>query len=291
MDRNYYYRILGVRSDATPAQIKAAYETRIARLNSADYDDEPGYARRKKEQATKAYRVLLGAAPPVSKVQKKAYFEKFKDAIENREGMDRDDFDRDTSKPKLKLPNISLPKRRQGRTVNKSKIVLITIILIIATTIMGIASAIIGIVRNFDSGYDYDDYLYMEEFEDAEELFLGLSYYDMLDTSTIAANQSKIVWNDGIDKYGAGELFNSTLDILYRLNIYDAEEFYTYTTGDEDFYLDHDDYDCATTLIIWLRAPSFDDVAGATNLYNNKPILSLTDYMEYLEEYIYEYCY
>ena len=59
MDRNYYYRILGVRSDATPAQIKAAYDTRIARLSSADYADEPEYARRKKEQATNAGKSLV----------------------------------------------------------------------------------------------------------------------------------------------------------------------------------------------------------------------------------------
>ena len=63
MDRNYYYRILGLRSDATPAQIRDAYNIRMARLDSADFADEPEYARRKKAQATQAYKVLMGVAP------------------------------------------------------------------------------------------------------------------------------------------------------------------------------------------------------------------------------------
>ena len=66
MDRNYYYRILGLNENATSKQIKQAYEERIAKLSSADYRDDPFYAEKKKRQATEAYRVLTGSAPPVS---------------------------------------------------------------------------------------------------------------------------------------------------------------------------------------------------------------------------------
>ena len=41
MDRNYYYRILGLSEGATPNQIKTAYEKRMAKLDSADYRDDP----------------------------------------------------------------------------------------------------------------------------------------------------------------------------------------------------------------------------------------------------------
>ena len=67
MDRNYYYRLLGLSEGASQQEIRAAYETRIARLDSDDYRDDPEYVERKKRQATDAYRVLTGSAPPVSK--------------------------------------------------------------------------------------------------------------------------------------------------------------------------------------------------------------------------------
>ena len=58
MDRNYYYRILGLNENATSKQIKQAYEERIAKLSSADYRDDPFYAEKKKRQATEAYRAV-----------------------------------------------------------------------------------------------------------------------------------------------------------------------------------------------------------------------------------------
>ena len=88
MDKRYYYRILGLVGEPTRDQIEAAYETRIAKLRSSDYGDDPLYARRKISEVTMAYKVLTGSAPPVSKGQKKMAFERFKDYIENREGND-----------------------------------------------------------------------------------------------------------------------------------------------------------------------------------------------------------
>ena len=96
MDRNYYYRILGVRSDATPAQIRDAYNIRMARLDSADFADGPEYARRKKAQATQAYKVLMGVAPAATAAQKESRFERHKDRIERREGFEKDPFDEET---------------------------------------------------------------------------------------------------------------------------------------------------------------------------------------------------
>lgn len=48
MDKNYYYRVLGVKKDATTQQIKKAYDDRIARLNSADYADDAAYVKKRK---------------------------------------------------------------------------------------------------------------------------------------------------------------------------------------------------------------------------------------------------
>ena len=80
-----------------------------------------------------------------------------------------------------------------------------------------------------------------------------------------------------------------TTDILWWVGIYESPyEFYDYYTGIEGYYDDYDDYDCAMILIDWIGAPAFEEIAGSTNLYNDETILSLTDYMEYLEEYTFE---
>ncbi len=83
-----HYRILGLTGEPTEEQIKSAYETRMSKLRSSDYGDDPMYAKRKMDEVTMAYKVLTGSSPPISKGQKKIAFEHFKDYIENREGND-----------------------------------------------------------------------------------------------------------------------------------------------------------------------------------------------------------
>ena len=68
MDKKYYYRMLGItRSNPTQQQIREAYDQRMAKLNSSDYEDDRQYARKKMKEATMAYSVLTGAAPSVTK--------------------------------------------------------------------------------------------------------------------------------------------------------------------------------------------------------------------------------
>ena len=291
MDRNYYYRVLGVRSDATPAQIKAAYDARIARLSSEDYADEPEYARRKKEQATKAYKVLTGAAPAATKAQREDRFERHKDRIERREGFE-DDFDRkysekrESRKSKASTPKISLGKKAVQSTADKAK-------LSVAGTAITILVIVIGLFSNlasmFEDTVDYSDYESMQDYiYGVEENFVYYDYYEDLDLSTIGENMSKIVWDDGVDEYGE-KINGLTLDVLWWVGMYeDIEEFFNTYTGIEDYYYDYDDRSCAEQVINWIGAPPFEEIVGATNLYNGEQIMSLTDYMEYLEEYTYE---
>ena len=88
MDKKYYYRLLGLTGEAPPDKIRAAYEERVAKLHSSDYNDDPVYAKKKIKEATMAYKILMGEEPPISRGQKKAAFEKFKDFVEDREGND-----------------------------------------------------------------------------------------------------------------------------------------------------------------------------------------------------------
>ena len=102
-----------------------------------------------------------------------------------------------------------------------------------------------------------------------------------------------IVWFEGVDQYvdEFGEisaLRSELLDVIYSFDIYDEEEFYHYVTDDLYYYVNCDDYDCAITLINWLGAPDFSDIAGATSYYSGEQILSMTDYMQFLEDYCYD---
>lgn len=80
MDKRYYYSILGLREGASTADIKNAYERHMRRLALPDYADDPEYVARKKDQIRHAYNVLVGGAQPVTRAQKEAHFEKWKDA-------------------------------------------------------------------------------------------------------------------------------------------------------------------------------------------------------------------
>ena len=284
MDRNYYYRVLGVRSDATPAQIKAAYNSRMARLDSADFADEPEYARRKKAQATQAYKVIMGAAPAATADQKERRFEKHKDRIERMEGFDVDD-----EKPKFKfsMPKIDLGRKAVATTADKAKLTVAGTAITIMIAVIGLFSAIGDLVADNDYSIDNYENLY-EDIYEAQENFIYYDYYEMLDTETMEDNISDIAWDDGVAEYG-GHINDLTMDVLWWVGIYeDPYVFFEYYTGIENYYGDNDDYRCATVVIEWIGAPSFEEIAGSTNLYNGEEILSLTDYMEYLEEFTYE---
>ena len=85
MDKRYYYRLLGLREDATPQQIKDAYTQKVRKLKSDDYADDPEYVERKLAEVRHAYGVLTGSAAPVTRAQKEAGFERWKDAMDGGE--------------------------------------------------------------------------------------------------------------------------------------------------------------------------------------------------------------
>ena len=286
MDRNYYYRILGLNEKATSKQIKQAYEERIAKLSSADYRDDPFYAEKKKRQATEAYRVLTGSAPPVSNAQRRARFEKLKDRIEQKEsgGRPQESDSQDTYKEARPDYKNEYRKNSSG---SKKKFV-VPIIIVVAVILITVLGSVFFAVRdyvgeidfsNFNDilGNDSNDYtdIYSsiedvsekEQIEAAYETGLSLDYYSNLDTSAIAGNEENVQWTYGQGEYGGSEdgsddVFNSTFDVLYALEIYDMAGFYYYVTGDQEFFFNYDDYQCAATLIEYLSAPPFEEIAG-----------------------------
>lgn len=303
MDRNYYYRILGLTEGATTKQIQQAYESRIAKLNSDDYRDDPFYVEKKKRQATEAYRVLTGSAPPVSSAQRRARFEKLKDHIEQKESGGRMSSDTgdgfESSKPK-KSP---VSQFSQGSNRKKYTAVIIAVVIIIIAAVGVAVTLVVNNVAdsinkgvhsgewswNWDYGSDDTDDIYEQDAIDAAaDLGASLDYYSNLDMSTINANADDIQWTYGIGEYGGSEedgtddVFSSTFNLMYSLDISDMTDFYYYISGDKDFFVNNDDYACAAMLIAHLGAPPFESIAGSTNLYTGEPILNIADYLDYL---------
>lgn len=271
MDRNYYYRILGLSEGATPNQIKKAYEKRMAKLDSADYRDDPEYVNKKKHQTTMAYKVLMGSAPPISKAQRKAGFERFKD------NMQKDEEGKEAQKNPLgtKLSGIDLN--------NKYIIAALVIVVIIIISVFGI---IIGAVTGFVNDFNFSDYGYHEESEidRIQNKVYYFDYLDELDFDTVDENQENIDWEHD----SSMELDEKISYILSSLDIDDTSEFFDYITGIDGFYYDHEYYESAKYLITWIGAPSFEMVAGSTSLYNGELILDIEDYLDYILDVIYE---
>lgn len=292
MDKNYYYRVLGVKRDATPEQIKKAYDARMARLNSADYADDAAYVKKKKMQASEAYRVLMGESRPISKDQHEARFEKFKDHLENKEGFKNEngsaegDFANKCKNVAVKIfPDLN-GAIRKAETIKPGTIITLIIVGVV------VLSAISSIILEYnDDPYAHiqEGYIYAEEIDQAWEDCYDLPYYSMLDLSTREEAQKDVVSSESAYDYDDEEICDALLNILWELDIYDAEEFFEYTLGDADFFYQNSNYVCAQSLIVWLEAPAFEEIAGATNQYNDELILTMDDYLDYLEECIYEY--
>lgn len=59
---NRAFSVLGVREDACKDEVKQAYEYRIKKYKSADYADDPEYARKKIAELKEAYKIAIGEA-------------------------------------------------------------------------------------------------------------------------------------------------------------------------------------------------------------------------------------
>lgn len=319
MDKRYYYRILGLVGEPTRDQIEAAYETRIAKLRSSDYGDDPLYARRKISEVTMAYKVLTGSAPPVSKGQKKMAFERFKDYIENREGNDTkeelhdyDDFRaekqtaRKSHQAKAMRAEAHTSKRVYPHSEKRNTGNIVAIIVIIAGVVLVGVASVIGssifdeVRQGITDAFMEEDYDYgavtstvtveeQEAIDDAQSMCFGIDFYGGLDTSAISGNRDDVIWGEGTDEYAQGDLFDNTCYLLYSMGIYNVSGYFDYVTGIPDFFFEYDDADCAAVVVDFMGAPDFEEVAGATDLYTGEPILIYSEYLQYLERIVYGY--
>lgn len=281
MNDRYYYRILGIASEnPTPQQIKKAYEQRIAKLKSADYSDDKEYANKKMREAAEAYRKLTGQAP-TSSVKRPHQKTASTGLKEKAKGYKKELLD-------------EVGKFKNGREKPPAAVL---IAIIVAVVIGGgvISGAVDVISDNFDKNasiidFNFDSDAEVDEAAIDEMAVLGSNtdYYSGVDFSDAADYYGSVDWGEGIGEYGNEEIFNGICDILEKFEIYNVTGFFGYITGESEFYSERDDYDCASVLIEWMQAPNFEAMAGARDLYNERPILTISEYLNYLERRIAE---
>lgn len=287
MDNRYYYRLLGLSGESSPEKIQAAYESRMEKLHSSDYADDPVYAKKKMAEVTMAYNVLTGKSAPVSRGQKKAAFEKFKDFIEDREGNDTeeelhdyDDFraERKTQKKSTRA-KVSRAKRmrrepagdRRGsvpygagerRSSGKRKYIVVAVIFLVIFAITFSAAALINGALNYSA--DYNDSFF-------DDLYTGLSgddyEYGGYTTSLTASEM------DQADRIRESAAHIEYYDMLDTATISDNYDYITWDEGVDQYangeLLDHL-YDLVYSFGIY-------DVTG------------FLDYITGIEDYFFDY--
>lgn len=189
----------------------------------------------------------------------------------------------------------SMPRSTSRKKIGVIVIIAAVVILIGVTGL--ITSQVTSHFTEVFSGIPEEDYYSqgetlseddIEGIRSADEFCQQLDYYQGLDMSTVQEYSDNADMTEGEGEYGDAAIFDETFNILYNLGINNMPGFFAYITGEEDYYFSYDDRQCAETMIRWMNAPAYEDVAGATDIYTSQPILTLSEYMEYLERMTYE---
>ena len=304
MDKNYYYRILGVREDATAQQIKQGYEERVKRLKSPDYADDPEYVDRKLGEAAYAYRALLGGKAPSSDKQRKKGYEKMKDSMEKDETSGgAKHFERartsgrtvsDASKNAATAINAAGTrlKDKAARTVSSvsdSKEAK-SALGIALSVLLAVVSLAIGSCDTYSSpDYSYEDTAYMESNRQAVERILNRSeeydFFGHLDDSNPVPDEK--IEREITDEISE-ELWGLNMDLCSALDIHSLMYAVGWYMDDENYYYNASDYEISLLLAEIMGAPTFEEVAGMTVTDTDWIITDYIDYMRFLRDIAWE---
>lgn len=279
MDKNYYYRVLGLRPDATKADIKKAYNSRMERLSSPDYADDSEYVTKKVMQARMAYNVLMGSAAPPTESQRKASYECYKDDIEA--GRDSDHLKHRNKKSDVSDTVSGIKRKMKDAFTDLTAGSEIEIPKGLGKAIVAILIFIIPIVTSFIGDVVDDDYNYNSDAIDRimdrnmEYDFWGYLLYPDEDIDA-----EDIEWEPSDDTID--HLWNLNSDLAYSMGIDSVEDIIVYLTGDEDEYWNNDDYAISHYITGLMNAPAFSDIAGMENIYTGEVIYTYEDYMNFL---------
>lgn len=325
MDNREYYRILGLREDATREQIEKAYKEKARKLKSEDYSDDPEYVAKRTAKLRHAYNVLTGSSAPVTREQKEARFERLKDALDGGEDTmaeAREEFEKKFKQLKSKVSprerereerrdsgHIYRTQNNRGQTVirlgeeetaakrtnfgraryssgsGKKAALIVTIVIIGISILSSLTPVMMNSFYDDDyTDYDYDSQDYIEEVHKAVDYIYSINseynFERVLDTSEQEENLQQVEWEATDEVYE--QLWDCTYDLTDALQIYSMSDAVEYITGDVDYYWEHDDLENGLVLASVMNPPSFEEVAGAVDIYSNEAILDYIDYFHFL---------
>ncbi len=309
MDNREYYRLLGLQEGASQAQIRAAYEEKHRKLDSADYADDPEYVNRKCRQLEEAYRILTGSAAPATQAQKRARFERWKDAEDSGEDAV------ESARRKLRhhheggFAEKPLPKNTEGkqrRLRHPAILILILVVIVLVSILVGYIPNYLAGVREpasestslLPSDPGSDDLEMLDQTDRARE---AAEYQEAVEH----ADRIREAVEDGIFDYSAhlrledryryenlvrweldedreAEVWDHLWDLTDALGFSGIESGVDAAAGEQDFYFNHDDLENAAVVAQLMGAPDFEDVAGGMNLYYDELILDYNDYIQFL---------
>ena len=155
MKRDRNLAVLGLKNGAGKDEIKAAYENRLAKYRSADYEDDPEYVKKKIRELTEAYEAALSGSSSSASAA---------DAQKKSRSASLHETEKKEEKRKAKAGKIFQTARRSGdsfavyRTAaKKKKNLLVFVLAVIGISVIGsVISAVTNLVDDFSYDYDSD---------------------------------------------------------------------------------------------------------------------------------------
>lgn len=298
MDRSDYRRILGVGEDATREEIKRAYENRIARLKTADYDDEPEYAARKAAMAREAYQVLTGESPlgtiltGKNKRSKEECLHDGERVSHNRENSSKKSirYTKDGSdliSIGTEKINQAVRKARDAGGKDPKNVIKVVIAGVI---IFNLALSLIGGLASCEPDSVWDS-VEVENYENTysnidalNDGSVSFDYYGHLSEPIEEISDKVEPVEDIISGENSQDIWGDMTDLAYALGIEYNSEGIGYITGDEDYYYNNDDLTNTKILIQLMGAPDYEDVAGRISDYSGEAILDYNGYLRFLQD-------
>ena len=303
MKRDRNLAVLGLKNGAGKDEIKAAYENRLAKYRSADYEDDPEYVKKKIRELTEAYEAALSGSSSSASAA---------DAQKKSRSASLHETEKKEEKRKAKAGKIFQTARRSGdrfavyRTAaKKKKNLLVFVLAVIGISVIGsVISAVTNLVDDFSYDYDsdfsydiyaeYNDYgiLYEELPEQDQDVhFLAQQSYEFLSEQEYADEYYTVAVTEE-ELRAAADLFAQNY-----MQVQSIDEVFRYLKENYgEYYIEYEDTEYENDLEMQLEEVfgfygfmSYYSADGLLNPYTGEGIACRLDYLNYLNDFYQEY--
>lgn len=275
MDRNF--ALLGLSEKATPDQIQKAYERRLKKYQSSDYEDEKEYANRKIRELKAAYAAALSKAGAGDEAPAPA---------EPRPVEKEGAF---AKKAKQGLSQVQATSRREVKDPARGKA--------ITSIVLSLIVAVVGLLGMCDS--ENDDYA--DEYETMTPSFAFSTDEDQRIFDTAMDALSELTEQPWESVSGERRYEDKTKELREQADWFAQNYMGKESIAEvaDDLWDRYDEFSIDSTDSVWLQVENilafygFDGlemVEGYGNPYDDdEPIETLTDYLIYLNGYYDDY--